>query len=372
MADHPLPVTTLPRYYDVAPRRYWPIATLILLALNFVIFGLEIYAGGADNGEVLLSFGAAYGPLLHRGEYWRLVMPIFLHGGWLHILGNSYALYILGPLMERVYGYGRFLTLYIVSGMTGAFLSMTFSNNVSVGASGAIFGLAGAMLVTGYVHREVVPRRWGRAFGKGMIPFILLNFAWGLSVHGIDNWGHLGGLTGGALLALVIPPPRQTFAYGEYAEAPSQRIVALPLAVVVLSMAATVNHYRATQALRAGLVQADRYAEQKQYGRAIQAYEDALRKQPDFAAAHNNLAWLYATCDDPNYRDPGAALQHAKRAVQLSNWQEVEFVDTLAEAYFANGDYHDAVEVQKRALALDPNDQQLQAHMRRYRRAAGM
>jgi rhomboid protease GluP len=372
MADQPLPAPAIPRYYDVAPRRYWPSATIALLTLNFLIFGLEIHAGGADNGEVLLNFGAAFGPLLRRGEYWRLVMPIFLHGGWLHILGNSYALYILGPLMERVYGYGRYLTIYIASGITGAFLSMTFSTNISVGASGAIFGIAGAMLVMGYVHRDVVPRRWGRAFGQGMIPFILLNFAWGLSVHGIDNWGHLGGLLGGALLAFLVPPPRQSFVHGEVAETPSQRIVVLPLAIVMLSMVATFNHYRAAQALGASLVQADRYAGQKQYGKAIQSYQDALRKQPDFAAAHNNLAWLYATCDDPQFRDPKAALQHAQRAVLLSNWREGEFVDTLAEAYFANGEYAQAVAVQKKALALAPGDPQLQAHMRRYRRAAGL
>ena len=211
-----------PQYYDVAPRRYWPVVTLVLLALNFLFFGLEIYAGGSDKLQVLLNLGAAYGPYMRRGEYWRLVMPMFLHGGWLHILGNSYVLYILGPILERVYGDGRFATIYVASGIGGALLSMEVSKNVSVGASGAIFGIAGAMLVTGYAHRDVVPSRWGRSFGKGMIPFILLNLAFGLSVHGIDNWGHLGGLTTGALLALVIPPPRHDSPYGEILEPPSQ------------------------------------------------------------------------------------------------------------------------------------------------------
>ena len=153
-------------------------------------------------------------------------------------------LFVLGPILERVYGYGRYATIYVAAGVGGAFLSMAVSKNVSVGASGAIFGIAGAMLVTGYVHREVIPPRWGRAFGRGMIPFIALNLALGFSVHGIDNWGHLGGLATGALLAFVIPPPRQNFGYGEAADSPSQAMVALPLAVVVLAMAATANHYR--------------------------------------------------------------------------------------------------------------------------------
>jgi rhomboid protease GluP len=192
MTDEPIRLPPGPQYYEVAPRRYWPVVTIALLALNFVFFGLEIFAGGADNTAVLFNLGAAYGPYMRRGEYWRLVMPMFLHGGWWHILGNSYCLYILGPILERVYGYGRYLTIYIGAGMGGALLCMEVSRNVSVGASGAIFGIAGAMLVTGYVHREVIPRRWGRAFGRGIVPFIVLVLASGYFDHHIDNWGHVG------------------------------------------------------------------------------------------------------------------------------------------------------------------------------------
>ncbi len=481
MADQPLPLPPRPQYYEVAPRRYWPVATIVLLAVNFLFFGLEIYAGGSDNTQVLLNFGASYGPYLRRGEYWRLVMPMFLHGGWLHILGNSYCLYILGPILERVYGYGRYLTIYVAAGMGGAFLSMAVSKNVSVGASGAIFGIAGAMLVTGYVHRDVIPARWGRAFGRGIIPFIVLVLVSGLFEHHVDNWGHLGGLATGVLLAFVIPPPRHDSPYGEVAEPPSQAIVALPLAVVILAMAATANHYRTIQAmdrllaegeqfesahqydrelrsfqqalrlapheeqpheemgtyyltqkhydqaiqefqeairlsggddhprLELGLAYqlkgdpqkaqqifedvlgknpptaegqkllaanqmmlADLYAKQKLYADAIKNYQEALRLVPDFAEAHNNLAWLYATCDDPKYRDPKAALEHAQQAVKLTNWKEGESIDTLAEAYFVNGDYRQAVEVQKKALALEPDNRELQEHMERYRKAAGM
>jgi rhomboid protease GluP len=416
---------------------------------------------------------------MRRGEYFRLVMPMFLHGGWLHILGNSYCLYILGPILERVYGYGRYLTIYVAAGMGGAFLSMEISRNVSVGASGAIFGIAGAMLVTGFVHRDVIPPRWGRAFGKGMIPFIVLNLALGFSVHGIDNWGHLGGLATGALLAFVIPPPRHDLPYGEIVEPPSQAIAFLPLAVVILAMAATANHYRTIQAMDRLLAQgerlvsarqndrglrdfqealslaprqeqphealgryylmqrkygqaipelqeavrltegddqdrlelglayqlkgdpqkaqqtfesvlgknpqtaqgkrllaenqlllADLYAQQKLYDDAIKNYQQALRLVPDFAAAHNNLAWLYATCDDQKYRDPKAALDHAQLAVKLTQWKQGDFVDTLAEAYFVNGNYQGAVETQKKALALEPDNTELQEHMARYRKAA--
>jgi membrane associated rhomboid family serine protease/tetratricopeptide (TPR) repeat protein len=481
MADQPIPLPVSPLYSQVAPHRYWPFATLILLALIFLFFGLETLAGGTDNTQVLLNLGASSGPYMRRGEYWRLVMPMFLHAGWLHILGNSYCLYILGPILERVYGYGRYLTIYVAAGVGGAFLSMEVSRNISVGASGAIFGIAGAMVVTGYVHRDVIPRRWGRAFGRGMIPFIVLNLAIGFSVHGIDNWGHLGGLATGALLAFLIPPPRQDSLYGEVIEPPSQAMVALPLAVVILAMAATANHYRTIQSMnrllaegeafdsahrydrevqsfqqalsvaphqeqpheelgeyyltekqydqaiqefqeavrltegddhpRLGLgvayqlkgdsnkeqqvfrdvlgkiphtaegekllaanqlVLADLYAKLMLYGDAINHYQQILRLDPNAAEAHNNLAWLYATCDDPKYRDPNAALAHAQRAVELTQWKVGDYIDTLAEAHFVNGDFQQAVEIQKKALTLEPDNEELQEHMARYRKAAGM
>ena len=93
--------------------------------------------------------------------------------------------------------------------------------------------------------------------------------------------------------------------------------------------------------------------------------------QDNRAVAHNNLAWLYATCDDQKYRDPKAALDHALTAVKLTNWKVSEFIDTLAEANYANGEYQQAVEIQKKALALEPQNTELQEHMERYRKAAG-
>ena len=408
-------------------------------------------------------------------------MPMFLHGGWAHILGNSYCLFILGPILERVYGYGRYLAIYVAAGMGGALLSMEVSKNVSVGASGAIFGIAGALLVTGFIHRDAVPPRWGRAFGRGIIPFIVIVLASGYWTRGIDNWGHLGGLATGSLLALLIPLPRMHLAYGEIPEPPSQAIVVLPLVVVILAMAATANHYRTIQAmdrlleegghfansrqydrefqsfqqalklapreeqphealgayyleqkkydqaiaefqeavrwsggdtrvrLRLGLAYelnddpqkaqqvfeevlgenpqsvedrkllavnqlllADLFAQQKLYADAIGKYQEALRLDPGLAEAQNNLAWLYATCEDAKFRDPKGALDHAKQAVDLSGGEEATFIDTLAEAYFVNGDFQQAVETQKKALALDPDNAELQGHMTRYRAAAGM
>jgi len=474
MADQPLTSAARPQDYGASPRRYWPVATLTILALNLLFFILETLAGGSNNPGVLLDFGASYSPYLRRGEYWRLVMPMFLHIGWLHLLVNSYALYILGPILERVYGYGRYATIYVAAGIGSASLSMSISKNIAAGASGAIFGVAGAMLVTGYLHRDVIPPRWGRAFGRGMIPFIVVNLAFGFSVRGIDNWGHLGGLASGALLALLIAPPGRDLLPGGSAEPPSQAVVALPLAVVLFAMGATLDHYRTSQAVSRLLAEgarletarqydralqtfqeavhraprderphqqlgalylaqrkydqaiqefeaaerlspgdpqsrlelgmayrlkgeltkaqqifeavlgknpqtaegqrllADLYADQKLYGEAVAHYQEALRLEPNMAEAHNNLAWLYATSEDLKFRDPQAALDHAQRAVSLTQWKEAGFIDTLAEAHFANRNYREAVLIQNKALALEPDNQELQEHMSRYRKAAGI
>ncbi len=455
-------------------RRVWPVATLTLIALCFVVFFLEKLAGGSERIRVLLEFGASYGPFTRRGQYWRLVMPMFIHITWLHILLNMYALWILGPLLERIYGYGRFSVIYVASGITSAWLSMELSHAVSAGASGAIFGVAGAMLTTGYLHREVVPPRWGRAFGKGMVILILLNLGIGLALpHLIDNWGHVGGLFGGMILAGLIPPPRPALDDIWEAKKPSQWIVVFPIAVVALAMAATARHYVETRKITAVLKQGERFRAQQQDGRAaeyfraaerldrtnerayeelgslylsenrasdalrqyqlalrlnpgspqaeaglsaayaadgngskalqwmeaavgqnpnnpqaqaalgdlcnqdglysgaIAHYEKALQLNPNLAEVQNNLAWLLATCPELKYRNPQQALAHAKRAVSLTRGKRPEFMDTLAAAYYANGQYGQALDIQKKAVTLDPSNRVMRQHLAKYRRAAG-
>jgi len=242
MPEEPILIPSAPPPFVL--RRYWPVATLVILGLNILIFLLMTLAGGSTNPEILLDFGASYAPYFHRGEYWRAVMPMFLHIGWLHLAVNSYALYLLGPILERVYGYGRFALLYVAFGVGGSLLSMRMSGNVAAGASGAIFGIAGAMLTTGLLHRYAVPPRWGRAFGKGILPFIGLNLVFGFSIPGIDNWGHIGGLVAGLALPVLFAPPRRDWIPAiTPGERPSQGAVAIPVLVVALAMAATANNY---------------------------------------------------------------------------------------------------------------------------------
>ena len=478
-------------------RRPIPVATLTFVALCVIVFILQTLAGGSKNTDVLLDFGASYKPYFVQGQYWRAVMPLFLHIGLWHLAVNMFTLLMIGPVLEQLYGYGRYAVIYLGAGIAGAMLSMFHGHVVAAGASGAIFGVAGAIVVAGWAHRDDLPHELARIFRRGrftliLLIFIVIQLGAGRLVSNIDNWGHLGGLIGGAVLAFLIPPMRRAHVYPAYqgfrgaVSNPAdestgwesvarafQPVVLVPAAIVALSMTAAAWHYHAAaqvtrllaegqrfeaahqpgqafdsyqraqkldshderpvialgqlelrqhdaaraiaefqQALKIdpdslmaslGLAAAyqangntaaaekgfealaardpqapdvqeavaDLLAEQKLYAQAIQRYQTVLRISPNAALAHNNLAWLYATAEDPKFRDASAALDHARRAVALSKGREPDFLDTLAESLFVNRQYAEAVKVETRALQLAPSNREFQEHMARYRQAAG-
>lgn len=193
-----------------------PWATRVLIASNLVVFLAMIVYGylqygdfnGTENSDVLITFGAKYTPLIVAGQYWRLFTAMFLHIGIMHILFNLYSLYSLGTLAESYFGHTRFLVIYIVGGLFGSLASYALSLSLSAGASGAIFALAGAITVYFMIYRENFGAR-GRALLQNMLVVIAINIFLGLSSSGIDNWGHLGGLLGGAAVAWGILPRYQ-------------------------------------------------------------------------------------------------------------------------------------------------------------------
>ena len=130
---------------------------------------------------------------------------MFIHIGVFHLLFNLYALYALGPLVEGYYGHVRFLAIYLIAGLFGSLASYAFSPVPSAGASGAIFGLAGAIIVYFVRYRENFGAR-GRAILQNMLLIIGINLVFGFTMSGIDNWGHIGGLVGGAVVAFGLVP----------------------------------------------------------------------------------------------------------------------------------------------------------------------
>lgn len=184
-----------------AEKHFTPFLTYTFLVINIIIFGLMTLAGGSTEQRVLIAFGAKVNSLILEGEVWRLITSIFVHIGVLHLFFNLYALKALGSLAEEMFGHRKFFFIYLLAGLGGSISSFIFSSALSAGASGAIFGLLGALVYYSYKR----PSLWKSGLRTNLILVILVNIAFGLIVPGIDNFAHLGGLLTGTLITILIP-----------------------------------------------------------------------------------------------------------------------------------------------------------------------
>jgi rhomboid protease GluP len=140
------------------------------------------------------------------GELWRLLTVVLVHGGVLHLAFNMYALFIVGPIVESLYGHWRFALIYLLCAAAGSAASYAFSDaSISVGASGAVFGLFGMLLVADRVHKPALTRN-ARNLTAQIGGLIVVNLIIGTVSPGIDNAAHVGGLVAGMLLGLVMVP----------------------------------------------------------------------------------------------------------------------------------------------------------------------
>ncbi|MGC3965306.1 MAG: rhomboid family intramembrane serine protease [Rhodocyclaceae bacterium] len=187
-----------------------PWATYGVIALNVIVWVATVALGAGVAGtsaEKLLLWGGNAASEVQRGEWWRLVTATFLHSGLVHVAVNMIGLAGAGVAVERIYGHRQFVLLYLGSGLIGSALSLHFSaqHAVSVGASGAVFGIAGALLVGMYQHRHQLPKTFGKQTLSSLGVFIAYSLVQGLAKQGIDNAAHVGGLLGGCALAFVLP-----------------------------------------------------------------------------------------------------------------------------------------------------------------------
>lgn len=182
--------------------RRTPVTTLLLLAIG-AVFLLEYLRGGSTNPQVLRALGADDPLLVQQGEYWRLVTSMFLHIGLLHLVLNGWALYQLGGLFELLLGSSRLLLVYFVSGIVGSIASNLFTQSLSAGASGAIFGVMGAIIAFLVKRRENLTPQ-----AKSLLMQLLLwagiNVFLGFTTPGIDNAAHLGGCAAGLAIGFFL------------------------------------------------------------------------------------------------------------------------------------------------------------------------
>ena len=175
-----------------------PIITEIIIALCVIMF---FVSGMGFDLNSLLYFGANSSLLVRSGEIFRLITYMFLHAGFIHIFLNMYSLYIVGTKVEDFFGKWKYIIIYLFSGICGGLLSIGLNQNViSVGASGAIFGLFGALIYFGYTYRGYV----GAIVKSQIVPIVIYNLIIGFFIPGIDMWGHVGGLFAGMLTANML------------------------------------------------------------------------------------------------------------------------------------------------------------------------
>jgi rhomboid protease GluP len=221
--------------------------TQIIFGINAAVFlGMVLSSSTMDfPGPVLVQWGANFGPLTLSGEWWRLLTSVFVHGGLLHIAFNMWCLWDLGRLCESLYGRWTFGVLYLICGLGASLASVIWNVQVlSVGASGAIFGLAGALIAAFKLGEFSVPRSALSGTLRSLFIFVAFNLAWGLLPNlfgsdGVtDNAAHIGGLlTGlvlGALIALVAP---------QRGHAPRRAAIFLCIALALAGTAVQLAHH---------------------------------------------------------------------------------------------------------------------------------
>src|SRR5579864_5306706 len=262
--------------------------TQVLFGANIAVFLATALASGSAiniSGEVNFHYGANFGPYTLSGEWWRLLTYMFLHGGAMHIFFNMWCLWDLGRLCESLYGRWTFAGIYLITGVSGGLASIAWNPRVlSVGASGAIFGLAGALIASFYLGEFSLPRVAISGTLRSLVIFALFNLGFGL-FGPIDNACHIGGLVSGlvlgALIARLAPQP----------DAPLRRATVVGAVVLGLLTAGF-----GVRQWRGGPMRMAR-AFQETKGDPVARLQAVIKQQPDLVPAHFALAQAYLAGD---------------------------------------------------------------------------
>ncbi len=197
---------------QVALPRPVPYVTYSIIGITVLFYMLQVgsvlvfgYANAPAQMDWLEYYGAQISQLIRAGELWRFLTPLLLHASPLHIGLNMYAVFVLGPGLERSFGRWRYLALYLLAGFAGNVLSFLLTTGYAIGASTAIFGLIGAEGVFLFQNRKLLGRQYGPAIGN-VIFIVVFNLFLLDRLPGIDIWGHVGGLLGGLIFAWFAGP----------------------------------------------------------------------------------------------------------------------------------------------------------------------
>jgi rhomboid protease GluP len=269
--------------------------TQVIFGINVAVFLGMLFAGVSildhPAGQDLVHWGANYGPFTLSGQWWRLLTCVFIHGSFLHIAFNMWCLWDLGALAESLYGHWTFGTVYLITGVAASLASVAWNPNVlSVGASGAIFGIAGALIASFYLGEFSLPRAAITGTLRSVVVFVGYNLVFGAVASRTDNAAHVGGLVSGLILGALIArvaPDRG---------APMRRIAVLALVLVMVG-GGTAWWLHSRDYLR-HMQRGVGFLAEAKTDQAIAEFQTVIRRRPDYPAAHFALARAYATKGD--------------------------------------------------------------------------
>jgi rhomboid protease GluP len=315
--------------------------TQVIFGANIAVFLATALASGSAiniSGEVNFHYGANFGPYTLSGEWWRLLTYMFLHGGAMHIFFNMWCLWDLGRLCESLYGRWTFAAIYLTTGVAGGLASIAWNPRVlSVGASGAIFGLAGALIASFYLGEFSLPRVAISGTLRSLVIFAVFNLGFGQLFGGIDNACHIGGLVSGlalgALIARLAPQP----------DAPLRRATV----VGVIALALLTAGFGVRQWRSGPMRLARAYQETK--GDPVARLQAVVKQQPNLAPVHFALAQAYLARDQ--YPEAEAEF---KRVIELQPGNLDARFD-LGLVYLTEKRLEDAKSAFTQILAQDPN-----------------
>jgi rhomboid protease GluP len=369
-------------------RAYLESPTIVLIALNVLVYLAMVSQGrtvGAFDSELLLNWGANSGALTSSGQWWRLFTSTFLHASFIHIALNMWCLFNLGWLAELLFGRTRYTLMYLLCGIGGSLGSICWrGNGLSVGASGAIFGIAGALIPAMMLHSNPRLRVALKRQLVSIALFVAYNLAFGAAVRGIDNAAHIGGLVTGLILGAIFPTgPEREEARGR------MRVVAGCALMLVLFIAASgfasrhnqpaIEAEQAAEAYQKGDISAaimhaersvalkpdDAHSQfmlgamlltQHRYADAVEPLNATIRLRPSFGPAYVNL------CEaQRQLKQLQSALANCEKGAQLASG-DAESWFNLGRVRYELNDMTGARDALAKAVALNPEgfDENLQ------------
>jgi rhomboid protease GluP len=302
-------------------------ATTALTAINVAVFVWMVATGGAImgfSGHDLIRAGGNYGPLTLSGQYWRLVTTGFVHGNLMHLGFNMWCLWSLGQLSEKLFGSWITVAVYLLTGVGGAMLSIFWNpGRLEIGASGAIFGIAGAIL-SGIKFGNVAISSWQkRSITSSLIFFAGFNLFIGLA-PGIDNMCHIGGFATGLIFG--VPLATANASGRKIYEWITMLLAALVLAGVGARVVDAKGH-----SSRLGVAAMN--IEEHNYPAAISVLERDIAANPDDESAHALLGYTYQLNNEP---DKAIAEYQAALRLNPSDREVRQALQQLQESISSN------------------------------------